>query len=97
MNCRTITVKNLMELKMSHNKNCRYLLDSLSDYIDGQLGDELCQELEKHLSSCEDCKIVVDTLRRTVSLYQISVAEPDIPTDVRERLYQRLDISEFLE
>ena len=82
---------------MSHNKKCRYLLDSLSDYIDGQLGDELCQELEKHLSNCEDCKIVVDTLRRTVSLYQISAAEPDIPTDVRERLYQRLDISEFLE
>jgi anti-sigma factor (TIGR02949 family) len=82
---------------MPHDKNCRHLLDSLSEYIDGELGEELCQVLEKHLVDCENCKIVVDTLRKTIYLYQVSASDPEIPTDVRQRLYQRLDFSEFLE
>ena len=85
-----------MGLVMLHDKNCRHLLDSLSDYIDGQLGDELCQELDKHLVGCENCKIVVDTLRKTVYLYQVNNSESEIPSEVRQRLYQKLDMNEFL-
>lgn len=81
---------------MLHDKNCRHLLDSLSDYVDGQLGDELCQELEKHLAGCENCNIVVDTLRKTVYLYQVDNSKNEIPKEVRRRLYQKLDMTELL-
>jgi len=81
---------------VSHDKNCRYLLDSLSDYIDNQLEEELCRELEKHLAGCENCKIVVDTLRKTVYLYQVTTAQPELPNEIRQRLYQKLDMSDFL-
>ena len=81
---------------VSHDKNCRYLLDSLSDYIDDQLEEELCRELEKHLAGCENCKIVVDTLRKTVYLYQVNTAQPELPNEIRQRLYQKLDMSDFL-
>ncbi len=30
---------------MAHQENCRELLSSLSDYVDGTLGEELCTEL----------------------------------------------------
>jgi anti-sigma factor RsiW len=76
---------------------CRHLLDSLSDYVDGSLDDTLCVELERHLESCENCRIVVDTLRRTIYLYQVTAQPPLVPDDVRQRLYQRLDIGDFLE
>jgi anti-sigma factor RsiW len=76
-------------------KECKALLGSLSDYVDGTAEDELCRELERHLAECEDCRIVVDTLRKTVYLYHAS-AETDLPVAVRERLFKRLNLDEFL-
>jgi len=81
---------------MDHN-HCRHLLGALSDYIDGELGSALCSEIEQHLQGCEDCRIVVDSLRKTVYLYKVTADTPGMPTDVRERLYKRLDLNEFLE
>jgi predicted anti-sigma-YlaC factor YlaD len=76
-------------------KHCKSLLGSLSDYIDGTAQEEICRELEQHLSDCEDCRIVVDTLKKTVYLYQ-SDTETDLPAAMRERLFKRLDLDEFL-
>lgn len=76
-------------------KNCKPLLDSLSDYIDGTAQEEICREIERHLSDCENCRVVVDTLEKTVYLYHAS-AETELPNDVRERLFKRLDLDDFL-
>ena len=81
---------------MEHNENCRHLLDSLSEYIDGQLREEICQELEKHLAECDNCQIVVDSLRRTISLYHTVSSSIEIPEGVRERLFLRLNIEDIL-
>jgi anti-sigma factor RsiW len=82
---------------MNHDENCKYLLDSLSDYVDGSLGNELCAELERHMSGCDNCRIVVDTLRKTVSLYKVNSEPAEVPEDVRERLFFSLNLEEFLE
>ena len=79
------------------HKNCRKLLGSLSEYVDGELDDELCSALEHHLEDCEDCRIVVDTLRKTVYLYHTTAETEDIPNDIRKRLYKSLNIEEFIE
>jgi hypothetical protein len=76
-------------------KNCKSLLGSLSDYVDGTAEEEICRELERHLSDCNNCRIVVDTLKKTVYLYH-SNTEADLPLEVRERLFKRLDLDEFL-
>jgi len=76
--------------------NCEELLFSLSAYIDGDLGPELCQELEKHLEGCEDCRIVLNTTKRTIDLVHSPMAKPDLPEDVRERLFKRLNLDDYL-
>ena len=76
-------------------KNCKSLLGSLSDYVDGTAQEELCRELEQHLADCDNCRIVVDTLKKTVYLYQ-SNTETDLPLAVRERLFKRLNLNEYL-
>jgi anti-sigma factor (TIGR02949 family) len=87
-----------MESKKRHeHENCRQLLGSLSEYMDGELDEELCGVLEEHLEGCEDCRIVVDTLRKTVYLCHESAQEEDIPSDIRQRLYKSLNIEEYLE
>ena len=81
---------------MEH-ESCRHLLNSLSDYIDGDLGIELCEAIDHHLQDCENCRIVVDSLRKTVRLYRENSIEVEIPIEVRSRLYTRLDLTEFID
>ena len=77
--------------------NCHHLLDSLSDFIDDSLSEDLCAEIKHHMDDCEDCRVVVDTLRKTVYLYRSSAPSPEVPKDVRQRLFHRLDLDEYLQ
>ncbi|GAB4459823.1 MAG: hypothetical protein Kow0070_15250 [Anaerolineales bacterium] len=79
----------------THTK-CEELLGSLSAYIDGDLNPELCQELEKHLAECDNCRIVLNTTKRTIDLVQTPLEKPDLPDDVRERLFKRLNLDNYL-
>jgi len=74
---------------------CRHLLGDLSDYVDGEASAELCAEIERHLADCDNCRVVVDTLRKTVSLYH-ELPQPELPAAARERLYKRLLLDNFL-
>lgn len=82
---------------MRDHEECRHLLGALSDYIDGTLEAELCAELEKHLTECENCRIVVDSLEKTVYLYRSTSSDVPVPEAVRERLFRRLHLDDFLE
>jgi len=79
-----------------HSK-CQSLLGSLSDFVDGTLGEGLCEEIERHVAECQNCHVVVDTLRKTISLYHESAAEPDeVPGVVRERLFRTLNLDDYI-
>lgn len=77
-------------------KNCRDLLDSLSSYLDHELSDELCAAIDHHLAECENCRVVINTLRKTIELYHDTAPEIEAPEDVLQRLYLRLNLEEFL-
>jgi anti-sigma factor RsiW len=82
---------------MNEHETCHQLLASLSEYIDGTLQPELCQQLEEHLNGCDDCRVVVNTLRKTIELYHQSPGPSGMPQDVRERLFHRLDLDDFIQ
>jgi anti-sigma factor RsiW len=82
-----------------HNhENCKKYLSLLSDYVDGELDKELCDTLEEHMTGCENCTVVVNTLKRTVDLYHnTSDNEPAaLPEDVKTRLYKRLFLDDLI-
>jgi anti-sigma factor RsiW len=77
---------------------CHALLGALSDYVDGTLSEELCEQIDRHIAECQDCHIVVDTLRKTISLYHTSAAETcDCPGGVRQRLFRTLNLDDYLQ
>ena len=80
---------------MNHT-SCHDFLSSLSEYVDGTLDDSLCAEIERHMSGCENCRIVIDTLKKTIELYHVTAIEPNLPQDVHARLFHRLELDEFL-
>lgn len=74
-----------------HTVRCQDLLAEVSDYIEGELDPGVCAELEAHLAGCENCRIVVDTTRKTVLVYR-RLGPPDIlPPDVTRRLWAALE------
>jgi hypothetical protein len=75
------------------HENCHDLLDGLSDFIDGEASD-LCAQIQRHMSGCTKCRIVVDTLRKTVNLYH-QLPQPEISDQAIERLYKVIDLSGF--
>ncbi len=77
--------------------NCEALLGSLSEYIDGELAPELCREIEKHLAGCDNCRVVLNTTRRTIDLVRAPGESPvSVPDDVRARLFKRLNLDDYL-
>lgn len=68
------------------------MLGSLSDYVDGELEATLCQEIERHMAGCGNCRAVVDTLRKTVYLYRDHGHEA-LPYDAKARLYAVLKLT----
>ncbi len=79
------------------HSNCKSLLGALSDYVDGALETELCREIEKHIAECENCRIVVDTTRRTIDLVHASnPPQSGLPDEVRNRLFKRLELADYL-
>jgi len=61
----------------------------LNSYLDGELDEALRWDLISHLEKCTDCRVVVDTTRKTIELYCDSEPLP-LPADVRQRLNQAL-------
>ena len=78
------------------HENCQALLGTLSEYIDGELPTELCKEIEKHLAGCDNCRVVLNTTKRTIDLVRVPVDDENVPADVRERLFKRLDLDGYL-
>lgn len=88
-----------MNVHNHNHEDCSYLLGSLSEYIDGNLGEQLCKEIERHVADCENCRVVINTLEKTIYLYHTTTEQepPIVPEDVKERLYKRLDLEDFLD
>jgi len=64
---------------------CKEILAALGDYIDGELDPELCEELSRHLAGCNPCRIVIDNVRQTITVYK-SGRPLELPEELRERL-----------
>ncbi len=57
----------------------------LNDYLDGTLGITLCREIEEHIGHCHNCRIMVDTMKRTVILCRDGVREK-LPESLEQKL-----------
>ena len=80
---------------MDEERPCFHLLEHLSDFVDGAAAQTICAEIEQHLAGCENCRIVIDTLRQTIHLYH-TLPTATLPEPARERLYKTLELAPYL-
>ena len=69
--------------------NCKKVLLEISNYLDGNLDEDLKRDLETHIRMCRHCKVVFDTTRKTIELYCDGKLFT-LPDDVRTRLHESL-------
>ncbi len=68
---------------------CKDLLNLLNDYIDGTVDPKICAEFEQHLSGCNPCQVVVDTIKKTITVYK-ECKPYKLPVEFREKLHRAL-------
>jgi predicted anti-sigma-YlaC factor YlaD len=69
---------------------CKTFITELADYLDEPIDPVLRAEIEEHLAKCKDCRIVVDTCKKTIQVYCNSEPAP-LSEDTRQRLYVALE------
>ena len=68
---------------------CEEMLAMLNEYVDGTVDPAICEEFEKHLAGCNPCQVVVDNIRKTITLYKNG--QPyELPVKFREQLHEAL-------
>ena len=65
--------------------DCNSVLEQLSDFIDSEAREELCKEIAAHMSRCHGCRIMVDSVKKTIVLYQ-SGSSSEVPMRATARL-----------
>jgi hypothetical protein len=65
---------------------CVELLWALNEYVDGTVDPAICEEFEIHMAGCNLCRVIVDNVRQTITLYKAN--EPfALPACSRQRLH----------
>ncbi len=68
---------------------CHELLQALSEYVDGQADEALCEEFKQHLAKCNPCHVVIDNVKKTITFFK--AGQPyELPLDFRTRLHNTL-------
>jgi RNA polymerase sigma-70 factor, ECF subfamily len=73
----------------SRTARCRKMFAGLSDYLDGELDDFSCEEIETHLDGCEPCKKFLRSLEASIQQCQQAPAgrpDPARAAGIRKKL-----------
>lgn len=69
---------------------CKEFLQELTDYLDSTVDAELRIKLERHISECPNCFVILDTTQKTIRVYK-GMQPQEIPGDVEARLLKALE------
>jgi anti-sigma factor RsiW len=78
----------------SEDLQCRELVDSITEYLDGAVSEGQRTDIERHLEECHGCRVALDQFRTVISvagrLTPADVARVD--EMVRDRLLATLRV-----
>lgn len=78
-----------MEYEIS--ETCKKLIAQLSLFLDDELDPALCVQIDEHLATCPYCRVVVDTTKKTITLFHDAPRE-DVPAIARQHLIEVLGL-----
>jgi predicted anti-sigma-YlaC factor YlaD len=79
-------------MKTHHHK---MVYKQICDFMGEDLDAPVCKEVADHLRSCPNCRVYLDTVKKTVTLCQEVEKEIGVPEDVKDRLFKVLSLENF--
>jgi predicted anti-sigma-YlaC factor YlaD len=67
------------------HKHCLEMFKKLSEYLDNELDEITCKNIEHHVKECFSCFVCLQTLKRTVDLCKQAENKP-VPRAFSEKL-----------
>lgn len=62
---------------MKRPASCKAMFAELSNYLDEQLDDSMCERIEQHLNRCAPCEAFLNSLESTIDqLRQLATEKP---------------------
>ena len=68
----------------------------ICDFMGEDLNAPACKEVAEHLENCPNCKVYLDTVKKTVTICKENEKEKTVPEDVKNRLFNVLKLRELL-
>ncbi|MFC1798990.1 anti-sigma factor family protein [Thermodesulfobacteriota bacterium] len=68
-----------------HSAACIAMFERLSEYIDNELDEVSCKDIERHARECIKCKTCLGTLKRTIDMCK-HTGSPPVPNYFSLRL-----------
>ena len=70
-------------------EDCKKHFKRISEYLDGELDEQTCKEIESSLKECPECLECLHSLKKTIQLCK-EAEEEEMPTDMKDRLRANL-------
>ncbi len=74
-----------------HTLSCAEIYTHLCDNLDSKLDSESCRRIKAHIAECKNCTALLDSLKKTVSLYRTYPA-PKLPASIKRELFAVLHV-----
>ena len=56
--------------KHIHTEKCANIYEDLCDNLDVKLNSATCKRIRRHIETCENCSALLDSLKKTITLYK---------------------------
>jgi hypothetical protein len=70
--------------------SCEEVWREVSNYLEGEISEEMRSRMEQHFKGCKHCTAVMDGTRNVVQLVG-DARTFELPSSISDRLYQKLN------
>jgi len=74
-----------MTSEQHNHRHCLELFKRLSEYIDDELDEQTCEEIERHVRECTLCRVCLETLKRSVDICRHTETQ-SMPASLSKRI-----------
>jgi len=70
--------------------NCKEVVKSVHEYLDGELTQEITAQFEKHLQECQPCQKFLQSYRKTIQLLK-KTWDKEMPLEPSKKIWRLLE------
>jgi hypothetical protein len=79
-----------MKIMDEDRSKCKEIFESLSDYVDGDLDEGMCNQIRQHMQDCPPCEKFFEGFRRSIEASKFAGktvdSTPPLPEDIKSAL-----------